>query len=64
MIAQALGVSASGAILTELIAAIPLLLLIVYYVPAVRRLRVAAVLTVGVLMGWVGWMAFAPYLLP
>jgi hypothetical protein len=64
VIAQALGVSASGAILTELIAAIPLLLLIFYYMPAVRRLRVAVVLTVGVLMGWVGWMAFASYLLP
>jgi hypothetical protein len=51
VIAQALGVSARGVILIELIVAIPLLLLIVYNMPAVRRVGVAAVLTAGVLMG-------------
>ena len=58
------GVSARGVILIELIVAIPFVLLIVYYMPALHRFRAAAVLTASVLMGWGGWVAFAPYLLP
>ena len=62
--AQALGTSAQHVILIELIVAIPLMLLIIYYVPVGRRVPVITVLTTGVIVGWAAWLAFAPYLLP
>jgi hypothetical protein len=64
IIAQALGMSAQDVILIELIVAIPLMLLIIYYVPVGRRVPVITVLTTGVIVGWAAWLAFAPYLLP
>jgi hypothetical protein len=64
VIAQTLGMFPQGIILIELVVAIPLLLLIIYYMPTGRRLAVVAVLTTGVLVGWAAWLALAPYLLP
>jgi hypothetical protein len=63
MIAQALGMSAQSVILIEFIVAIPLMLLIIYFMPVGGRLPVITVLTAGVIVGWVAWLAFAPYLL-
>lgn len=63
-IAQALGMPAQDVILIELIAAIPSMLLIIYYMPVRCRLPVITVLTAGVIGGWAAWLAFAPYLLP
>jgi hypothetical protein len=48
----------------ELSFAIPLMLVIVYHVPSARRVPILAVLTFGVLLGWAGWLAVGPYLLP
>jgi hypothetical protein len=64
VIAQALGMSPRDIILAELAVATPLLLLIVYYMPSMRRIPVIAVLSTGVLAGWAGWLALGPYLLP
>jgi hypothetical protein len=64
VIGQALGVSARVVIGIELCLAIPLMLLIVYYMPSGRRAPIIGVLTSGVLLGWAGWLALGPYLLP
>ena len=59
IIAQALGVSAQSVILIEFIVAIPLMLLIIYYVPVRCRLPVITVLTAGLIVGWAAWLAFS-----
>src|SRR5262249_19840810 len=64
VIGQALGMSTQDVILIELAVAIPLLLLIIFYMPTGCRLVVVAVLTTGVLAGWTAWLVFASYLLP
>jgi hypothetical protein len=64
VIAQALGMSARTIIFAELAIAIPLMLLIVYYIPSRQRFPVIAVLSTGVLAGWAGWLMCVPYLLP
>jgi hypothetical protein len=63
-IAQAVGLSARQLIVAELALATPLLLLIVSSLPTRRRAPILAVLAIGVLAGWAGWLACGPYLLP
>jgi hypothetical protein len=48
----------------ELAAALPLLALIVWAVPAGRRLAVLSVMSIGVLAGWAAWLALGSLLLP
>ena len=48
----------------ELAVAIPLLILIILAVPTGRRFVVLPVMSVGVLLGWAGWLVLGPYILP
>jgi hypothetical protein len=64
VIGQALGMSARQVILAELAVAIPLMLLIVYYMPVAYRVPIMSVLTTGVLLGWAASLPVGPYLLP
>ena len=48
----------------ELFAAIPLLFLLALAIPAHRRLSILCVVSIGVLIGWAGWLALGGYLLP
>jgi hypothetical protein len=48
----------------ELVAALPLLAVIVWAVPAGCRLAVLSVMSIGVLAGWAGWLALGSFVLP
>jgi hypothetical protein len=48
----------------ELIAAVPLLVLLVLAIPAHQRLSALSVMSIGVLTGWAGWLALGGYVLP
>jgi hypothetical protein len=64
VIAGALGMSPRDLVFAELAVAIPLLLLVVHYMPAGRRIPVIAVLSTGVFVGWAAWLVIiGPYLL-
>lgn len=63
-IAAALGFSPRQALWLEMAVAAPLLALIVFRLPAGRRLAILAVLTIGVAAGWVGWLTWGPRILP
>jgi hypothetical protein len=64
VVAAALGLPAQGVIGLELAAAMPLLGLIAWCVPAPGRLATLATLTLGVLLGWAAWLAWGAFLLP
>lgn len=63
-IAATLGISPRAFIWAELAVATPLLALIVLGLPATRRLAILSVLSIGVLVGWAGWLAWGPHILP
>ena len=48
----------------ELAAALPLLAVIVWAVPAGSRLTVLSVMSIGVLAGWAGWLTLGNLVLP
>jgi hypothetical protein len=62
--ARALSLPDHAVVWLELAVAMPLLILVVWAVPAGRRLVVLPVLSVGVLAGWAGWLLIGPYILP
>jgi hypothetical protein len=64
IIAGALMMSPQAVVSTELAITIPLLALIALRIPARHRLIVLSVLTIGVLVGWVGWLTFGSKVLP
>lgn len=64
VVAAALGLPAYAVIGMELAAAIPLLGLVAWCVPAHGRLATLTVLALGVLTGWAAWLAWGPLLLP
>ena len=63
-LAQALTLPDHAVVWLELVAAIPLLLLIVLAIPARRRFAVLPVMSIGVLTGWAGWLVLGGYILP
>ena len=62
--ARTLSLRDHGIVWLELAVAIPLLILIVWAVPARRRFVVLPVMSVGVLAGWAGWLLIGPHILP
>jgi hypothetical protein len=63
VLAQAVGLSAQAFIWLEMALAAPLLAEIVLLIRP-PRLAALATLTVGVLVGWAGWLLLGPYVLP
>jgi hypothetical protein len=63
VLAQAVGLSAQAFIWLEMALATPLLAEIVLLIRP-PRLAALATLTVGVLVGWAGWLLLGPYVLP
>jgi hypothetical protein len=62
--ARALSLPDHAIVWLELAVAIPLLILIILAVPTGRRFVVLPVMSVGVLLGWAGWLVIGPYILP
>jgi hypothetical protein len=63
-IGESLGMSTRSVLGIELGLAVPLMLVIIYCIPSTHRVPIIVVLTSGVLLGWAGWLALGPYLLP
>jgi hypothetical protein len=63
-VAAAIGLPTQEILGLELAVAIPLLVLIILQVPTPGRLSRLALLSVGVLVGWAGWLSVGPHLLP
>jgi hypothetical protein len=64
VVANAIGISSQAIFWIELVATVPLLLLVVISIPAASRLPLHSILTLGVLSGWVGWLTWGARLLP
>jgi hypothetical protein len=62
--AELLQLARHAVVWLELVAALPLLALIVWAVPAGCRLAVLSVMSIGVLAGWAGWLALGSFVLP